>query len=102
MVGFVAGAAVGYVFGTRAGRARYEQIRRGAHRAWTSDPVQQRLDQAGQAVRTQALPYVADKVGDAIKAAGRSVKDRATRTLPATVETRGNGALYADATPPPR
>ena len=28
MIGFVAGAAVGYVLGTRAGRARYDQIKR--------------------------------------------------------------------------
>ena len=67
MIGFVAGAAVGYVLGTRAGRARYDQIKRGAHRLWTSDPVQERLDQAGQAVKTQAVPFVADKVGDAVK-----------------------------------
>ena len=48
MIGFVAGAAVGYVLGTRAGRQRYEQIKAGAHRLWTSDPVQNKLDQDRQ------------------------------------------------------
>ena len=86
MIGFVAGAAVGYVLGTRAGRARYEQIKRGSARLWHSDPVQHRIEAAGQAVKTQAVPYVADKVGDAVKAAGRAVKEKARPALPATVE----------------
>jgi hypothetical protein len=99
MIGFVAGIAVGYVAGTRAGRERYEQIRRGAQKAWTSDPVQRRLDRAGHAVKTQALPYVADKVGDAVKAAGRSVKDKASRTpLQAPVHTDPDGTVVADVT----
>lgn len=37
---FVVGAAVGYVLGTRAGRERYEQIKRGAQWVWNTDPVQ--------------------------------------------------------------
>ena len=88
MIGFVTGAAVGYVLGTRAGRARYEQIKQGAHRLWTSDPVQHKLDQAGQAVKTQALPFVADKVGDAVKAAGRAVKDKAIKGDAKPLEAR--------------
>lgn len=99
MIGFVAGAAVGYVVGTRAGRQRYEQIKRMSQRAWRSDAVQERVDQAGYAVRTRAVPYVADKVGDAVKAAGRSVKARSTRALPASVERGPDGHLHADATP---
>lgn len=82
MIGFVAGAAVGYVMGTRAGRRRYEQITRHAARVWHSDPVQERLQDAGDALRTRAVPYVADRVGEAIKAAGRSAQASATRSLP--------------------
>ncbi|MBK8869141.1 MAG: hypothetical protein KBF43_08100 [Dermatophilaceae bacterium] len=104
MIGFVAGAAVGYVLGTRAGRARYDQIKRGAHRLWTSDPVQERLDQAGQAVKTQALPFVADKVGDAVKAAGRAVKDKASnKPLEARTHVTERGTVIVevtDAAPP--
>ena len=40
-VGFVVGAALGYVLGTRAGRARYEQIKRGAIAVWETPIVQQ-------------------------------------------------------------
>lgn len=39
-VAFVLGAAVGYVLGSRAGRARYEQIKRGAQAIWETEPVQ--------------------------------------------------------------
>lgn len=89
MIGFAAGAAVGYVMGTRAGRRRYEQITRQAARVWRSDPVQERLQDAGEAVRTRAVPYVADRVGEAVKAAGRSVRASATRPAPSATPTRG-------------
>ncbi|MEI2827709.1 MAG: hypothetical protein V9F04_15930 [Dermatophilaceae bacterium] len=105
MIGFVAGAAVGYVLGTRAGRARYEQIKQGAHRLWTSDPVQHKLDQAGHAVKTQALPFVADKVGDAVKAAGRAVKDKAIKGDAEPLEARSRvtdeGAVILEVTDAP-
>ena len=39
-IAFVLGAAVGYVLGSRAGRARYEQIKRGAESLWNTEPVQ--------------------------------------------------------------
>jgi hypothetical protein len=96
MIGFVAGAALGYVVGTRAGRERYEQIKRGGKRLWQSDPVQHRIEAAGHAVKTQAVPYVADKVGDAVKSAGRAVKDRAAKpALTARVERAPDGTEVA-------
>lgn len=95
MIGFVAGAAVGYVLGTRAGRARYEQIKRGSARLWHSDPVQHRLEAAGQAVKTQAVPFVADKVGDAVKAAGRAVKEKARPALAGHIERGPDGVEVA-------
>ena len=102
MIGFVAGAAVGYVLGTRAGRQRYEQIKAGAHRLWTSDPVQNKLDQAGHAVKTQALPFVADKVGDAVKAAGQAVKEKAASApVPAKLRRGSDGEVIAEVTTAP-
>ncbi|GAA4146602.1 YtxH domain-containing protein [Actinomadura keratinilytica] len=38
---FIAGAAVGYVLGTRAGRERYEQIRRMTRRLMENPTVQE-------------------------------------------------------------
>jgi len=51
---FVLGAAVGYVLGTRAGRERYEQIKRGAQRVWNTEPVQQGVHLVKDAVDERA------------------------------------------------
>ncbi|AAT88191.1 protoporphyrinogen oxidase [Leifsonia xyli subsp. xyli str. CTCB07] len=40
---FVAGAAVGYVLGARAGRKRYDQLKAAAARVWESPSVQKRV-----------------------------------------------------------
>lgn len=41
---FVAGAAVGYVLGARAGRRRYEQIKSAADRVWNDRNVQKSVN----------------------------------------------------------
>lgn len=38
-VAFVVGLSVGYVLGARAGKARYEQIKKGAKSLWQTAPV---------------------------------------------------------------
>ena len=53
---FVAGGAVGYVLGTRAGRRRYEQIKAAAGSVWQSPGVQKQVNAVED--------YVAAKVGD--------------------------------------
>ena len=53
---FVAGAAVGYVLGTRAGRKRYEQIKAAADRVWQTPAVQRQVQQAED--------YAARKIGE--------------------------------------
>ncbi|WP_066904346.1 hypothetical protein [Millisia brevis] len=47
MIGFVAGLAAGYVLGTKAGRARYEQISR-ATKAVATSPVTRKAVHAGR------------------------------------------------------
>ena len=47
---FIVGLAIGYVFGTRAGRKRYEQIKSAAQNIWESEPVQWSVKQAQDAV----------------------------------------------------
>ncbi|RKR75735.1 hypothetical protein [Frondihabitans australicus] len=50
---FVAGAAIGYVLGSRAGHQRYEQIAAGASKVWHSAPVQKqvvKVERAAEAV----------------------------------------------------
>jgi len=53
---FVAGAAVGFVLGARAGRERYDQLKEAATRAWQSPAVQKQV----HAVED----FVADKAGE--------------------------------------
>ncbi len=65
-VGFVLGAAVGYVLGTRAGRARYEQIKRGAIAVWETPLVQQGV--------TAVKGSVNDQVQSVKAAASRAAK----------------------------
>ena len=42
---FVAGAAIGYVLGARAGRRRYEQIKSAADRVWNDRNVQKGVNE---------------------------------------------------------
>ena len=50
---FLSGMAVGYVLGARAGRERYEQIRRAAQVIWQNPTVQQKVgDVEGKAAET--------------------------------------------------
>jgi hypothetical protein len=72
-LGMLAAGAVGYVLGARAGRERYEQIVYQAQRFWTSPSVQRAATGAQQRAK-EAVPVVAEKVGDAAKqAAGAAV-----------------------------
>lgn len=54
---FVAGAAVGYVLGSRAGHGRYEQIAAGASKFWNSAPVHKQVVKA-EAAAGEILPGV--------------------------------------------
>ena len=93
---FLAGAAAGYVLGAKAGRKRYEQITRRASDAWSSDPVQAKVDTARQAVKKQA-PVIADKVSEAARLAGSRIKDKVTaEDLPETIHRGSDGRLHAN------
>lgn len=101
---FVVGVAVGYVLGARAGRKRYEQIKTQASRVWNSDPVQHRVGDATEAVKSQAAPYVTEKLGDAMKTVSQSMRNSSvtakipprTEKLPENVHRGTDGKLHAD------
>jgi hypothetical protein len=57
---FLAGAAIGYVLGARAGRRRYEQIKAAGERLWNDEKVQSRVDQVVETVQG----FVKDKAPD--------------------------------------
>lgn len=72
-LGLVLGFGIGYVLGSRAGRQRYEQIKRAADSVWHSDPVQKVAGQVGG--------YVSDQVGavqDYVVGKGKSLLHAAT------------------------
>lgn len=60
-----AGAAAGYVLGSRAGRGRYEQISQAAAKLWGSEQVQTQVKKVEGAVKDktpQVVGFVASKV----------------------------------------
>ena len=63
---FATGLAVGYVLGTRAGRERYEELKRAANGFWNDPRVQHRFDQVEDFVKEKA-PEVAEFVSDGAK-----------------------------------
>jgi flagellar biosynthesis/type III secretory pathway ATPase len=69
--------AVGYVLGSRAGRERYEQIKRQAQKAWNRPVVQGAVDDVEQAVRSKASD-VGSKVAEAASDAGTKVVHKVT------------------------
>lgn len=79
-IAFVLGATVGYVLGTRAGRERYEQIKRGAQAVWTSPPVQSGVDSVKGAVghQVEAAQQAAMRAGKNLLAAMSRQADEAS------------------------
>jgi hypothetical protein len=73
---FIAGFAVGYVVGARAGRERYEQMKKAATQVAQSPPVQKATQVAGE--KATQLTKVA--------------KDQAASRVPKLTETAKNGA----------
>ena len=73
----IGAAAAGYVLGTRAGRERYEQIKRQSSKVWNSEPVQHGVHEA-EGVAKQAASAAGTKVADAASTAGSKVAAKVT------------------------
>ena len=73
---FVAGLALGYVLGTRAGRERYEQLKKSMRQVAQNPAVRNTAEtaaQQGREIAGKALHTVGEKVGDRVP---DSVSDR--------------------------
>ncbi|SMG29343.1 YtxH domain-containing protein [Agreia pratensis] len=70
--GLGVGLAAGYVLGTKAGRAKYAQIKSRANEVWHDPHVQKAVSDAGDLVR-EAAPVVQEKIADVAKAAKEKV-----------------------------
>lgn len=79
---FLAGAAVGYVLGARAGRDRYDEMRQQADALWHDPRVQEKVSAATDTVKEKA-PDVGAKISSAAGSAASAVKDKATDTASA-------------------
>ncbi|WP_405712400.1 MULTISPECIES: YtxH domain-containing protein [unclassified Streptomyces] len=80
---FIAGLALGYVIGTRAGRERYEQLKKSARQFAQNPAVRNTAESAAQSGRDlagKAYHAVSDKVGEKVPASVtdrvRSLRDR--------------------------
>lgn len=84
---FIAGLAFGYVLGTRAGRERYEQLKKSARQVSQNPAVRNATETATQAGREYAgkayhsvSALVGDKVGDkmpgSVASRVRSLRER--------------------------
>nr|WP_217509502.1 YtxH domain-containing protein [Pseudarthrobacter sp. C4D7] len=63
------GVAVGYVLGSRSGRAAYDKLKARAAGIWDSKPVQDKVSVATETIKEKA-PEVADQLGEAARRAG--------------------------------
>jgi hypothetical protein len=81
---FVAGAAVGYVLGARAGRRRYEQIKSAADRVWNDRNVQKSVNDVVGTVQG----FVKDKAPEVQEA----VVGQAKRVVAKVKKTDDDGA----------
>ena len=63
---FVAGLGLGYLFGTRAGREKYDQLKTAALKVWNDPRLQKQVDAAQDFVKDKA-PEVAEFVTDGAK-----------------------------------
>ncbi|MFE5400763.1 YtxH domain-containing protein [Streptomyces sp. NPDC056580] len=86
---FIAGVALGYVLGTRAGRERYEQLKKTARRFAENPAVRNTAETAAQQGRQyagKAFHTVSDKVGDRVPASVaqrvRSLRERNVNGTP--------------------
>jgi hypothetical protein len=70
-------AAAGYVLGARAGRERYEQIKKAATRVKEDPRVQEKAHQAADLAKEKA-PVVKDKVTSAASTAASTAADKVT------------------------
>ncbi|MFF5300149.1 MULTISPECIES: hypothetical protein [unclassified Streptomyces] len=82
---FVVGLALGYVLGTRAGRERYEQLKKSARQVAQNPAVRNTAETAAQQGRQyagKAYHAVSEKVGDrmpdSVADRVRSLRDRNT------------------------
>ena len=67
----IGAAAAGYVLGTKAGRERYELIKRQSSKLWNSEPVQQGVHEA-EGMAKHAASVAGERVVSKVRGDGSS------------------------------
>lgn len=93
---FLAGAATGYVLGSKAGRQAYDQIKGKAQDLWGDPHVQKAVSQAGQ-VAKDAATVAQSKISGAAKEAKSG--DGSDDVINVTVTTPSDSDAH-ESTPP--
>jgi transcriptional accessory protein Tex/SPT6 len=93
---FVAGLGVGYVLGARAGRERYESIKKSASKLWNDPRVQKQVDTAEAFVKDKA-PDVAEFALDGAKKVVAQVTGKKPATTSRTSTAKSTAAKSAAA-----
>jgi hypothetical protein len=73
---FLAGAAAGYIFGTRSGRESYDKMKVSARDLWEDPRTQEKLSGLGETLKQKA-PEVSAAVGAAATSVAHKVKETA-------------------------
>jgi hypothetical protein len=81
--GLGVGLAAGYVLGTKAGRAKYTELKARASDVWHDPHVQKAVSDAGDLVR-EAAPVVQEKIADVAKAAKEKVTGSSSEGAPSS------------------
>jgi hypothetical protein len=95
-IGFVTGLALGFVLGTRAGRERYEQLKRAA-RAVADNPAVQQAAGAVQAQATGLVTTASGKVADRVRDHVPQLAKTARSKVEGRVPGRGRGGSHGRA-----
>jgi transcriptional accessory protein Tex/SPT6 len=83
---FLTGLGVGYVLGSRAGRERYESIKKSAAKLWNDPRVQNQVDTAEAFVKDKA-PDVAEFALDGAKKVVAQVTGKKPAPRPRTTKS---------------
>ena len=95
-IAFLSGVAVGFVVGARAGRERYEQIKKVARTAADNPAVQQAagaLQAQAAGLANTARQKVTDQVRDRVPAMAKSAKRGAEPRRPGRARRDSNGSV---------
>ena len=95
---FIAGFAVGFVTGARAGRERYEQLKKLAAAA-ADNPAAQQAAAAVQARATEAARMAREKVTGQLQGGLSSAKDKVPGLRHKDPDAAANGHRFAGRTP---